>query len=152
MSFPDETVNIKLYGAFRTFTNAAAWLLDHYLESPDGKPVRTWHHGPGGEEDLHKHLPPHPANNVAGYVLCVKHPVTWANSMRRYLMNANQGEPDSRVLATLWSFQSDALLKFAASHNNAVLVRYETAMKHPKDMVSTCAKRFGLQAAPNARW
>lgn len=152
MAFPEETVNIKMYGAFRTFTNAAACLLDHYLKSPDGRPVRTWHHGPAGEHQMHKHLLPKEAEGVQGYVLLVKHPLSWLESMRKYLLAIGQNTIEYRLLGSLWTMQSQALLDFNAAHDNAALFRYEVAMKHPKDVVETCAKSFGLEAVEGASW
>lgn len=152
MAFPTETVNLKLYGGFRTFTNAAAWLLDHHLVSPDGRPVRTWHHGPGGEAQMHKHLLPKEAEGVQGYVLCVKHPLNWLESMRKYLLTIGQTSIEYRLLGSLWTMQSQALLDFNAMRKDAVLFRYEVAMKHPQHVVDTCATLFGLQALPGATW
>lgn len=152
MAFPTETVNLKLYGGFRTFTNATAWLLDHHLVSPDERPVRTWHHGPGGEAQMHKHLLPKEAEGVQGYVLCVKHPLNWLESMRKYLLTIGQTSIEYRLLGSLWTMQSQALLDFNAMRKDAILFRYEVAMKHPQHVVDTCATAFGLQALPEATW
>ena len=152
MAFPEETVNIKMYGAFRTFTNAAAYLLDHYLVSPDGRPVRTWHHGPAGEGDCNKHSTPREIDGAAGYLCCVKHPITWLNSMLTYLRGLRLGTQDVRPLATLWSFQSKALIDFSERVETTTLWRYEDAMPSPDLVIVDCADVFGLEALPGAKW
>lgn len=152
MAFPTETVNLKLYGGFRTFTNAAAWLLDHHLVSPDGRPVRTWHHGPGGERDRNKHGVPREIENAAGYFCCIKHPATWLNSMLTYLRGMHPGEVDVRPLAALWSFQTKDLLAFSKQVPTAVLWRYEDAMPSPDRVLQNCAEVFGLEIAGEPAW
>jgi hypothetical protein len=100
--------NLKLFGLMRTCTNLAAWMMEeNFLE------VRVWHN-----RGAWKHGRPLDTGDD-GYLICVKNPLAWIDSMMRYR------PAPLPTLVESWNSGNRACLAFLEAKPEAHLVRHE---------------------------
>ena len=73
-----------------------------------------------------------------GYLVCVKHPFAWIDSMMRY----RGGDPEKH--AATWSEANRQYLGFRPS-SPRMLIRYEDALAEPCRILASIAEVFGLE-------
>lgn len=135
--------NIKIYGLKRSWTNLAAWLIDHHLVG-----ARAWHEGPGWKRgDLgDKHNVPARLPAVDGYLFCVKDPYGWVASMRRYGVRN-----PTRVLVGLWNRRGrqyvTAVAAQASCSQPVLLIRYEEVLRDTRGVIEKFGSTFDLALA-----
>ena len=103
-----KMTHLKLFGLMRTCTNLAAWMMEENFRE-----VRVWHN-----RGAWKHGRPLDTGDD-GYLICVKNPLAWVDSMMRYR------PAPLPALVESWNSGNRAYLAFLEAKPAAHLVRHE---------------------------